>query len=89
MPEPVIYLGAAEVAALFGVQPDTIGTWRRRYPDFPEPDAYTGRPARCEPDDDAAGRVAGWLPSREVELRAWERSRPGRGAGGGRPRKGG
>jgi predicted DNA-binding transcriptional regulator AlpA len=74
MPEPVIYHGAAELAALFGVKPGTIDTWRKRYPDFPEPDAFTGR-------------VAGWLPSREAEMRAWRASRPGRGAGGGRPRR--
>jgi hypothetical protein len=71
---PVRYDSATDIAALFGVQPGTVETWRSRYPDFPEPDAYIGR-------------VAGWLPSREAELRAWEASRPGRGAGGGRPRR--
>lgn len=74
MPEPVRYNSAADLAALFGVKPGTIETWRARHPDFPEPDAYVGR-------------YAGWLPSREAEMRAWQASRPGRGAGGGRPRK--
>jgi hypothetical protein len=73
MPEPIRYNSAADLAALFGVKPGTIETWRSRHKDFPEPDAYVGR-------------YAGWLPSREAELRAWEASRPGRGAGGGRPR---
>lgn len=72
--EPTRYLGAAEVAELFGVKPGTVETWRGRYPDFPAPDAYIGR-------------VAGWLPSRMAELRKWEASRPGQGAGGGRPVK--
>jgi hypothetical protein len=71
--QPIQYNSAADLAALFGVQPGTIETWRSRYADFPQPDAYVGR-------------YAGWLPSREVELRAWEANRPGRGAGGGRPR---
>jgi hypothetical protein len=79
MPDPIRYHSAADLAALFGVKPGTIETWRARsrdprYPAFPEPDAYVGR-------------AAGWLPSREAELRAWEASRPGRGAGGGRPRR--
>jgi len=74
MPEPVRYNSAADLAALFGVQPGTVETWRQRYANFPEPSAYIGR-------------VAGWLSSREAELRAWEASRPGRGAGGGRPRR--
>ena len=74
MPEPTQYNSAADLAALFGVKPGTIETWRVRYDDFPPPDAYVGG-------------YAGWLPSREIELRAWEANRPGRGAGGGRPRK--
>jgi len=75
MPDPIRYNSAADIAALFGVLPGTVETWRARYPDFPQPDAYVGR-------------YAGWLPGREPELKAWEASRPGRGAGGGRPRKG-
>jgi hypothetical protein len=72
MPEPVHYDSAADIAALFGVKPGTVETWRARYAGFPVPDAYVGR-------------FAGWLPSRQEEIRAWEASRPGRGAGGGRP----
>lgn len=74
MTEPLRYDSAADLAALFGVQPGTVEKWRRRYPDFPAPDAYVGP-------------FAGWLPSRHPELRAWEKARPGKGAGGGRPRK--
>lgn len=46
----------------------------RRYrtqSDFPEPDAYLGQ-------------SPGWLPE---TLTAWMDARPGRGVGGGRPRK--
>lgn len=71
---PTRYLSAADIAALFGVEPGTVEKWRQRYPDFPQPDAYTG----------IARPIAGWAPGREKELRAWEASRPGRGAGGGR-----
>ena len=74
MSQSIRYNSAADLAALFGVKPGTIETWRVRYDDFPPPDAYVGG-------------YAGWLPSREIELRAWEANRPGRGAGGGRPRK--
>ena len=74
MSGPIRYHSAADLAALFGVKPGTIETWRSRHKDFPAPDAYVGR-------------YAGWLPFREAELRAWAASRPGRGAGGGRPRK--
>jgi hypothetical protein len=87
--EPVQYWGVTEIGALFGVKGHTVDVWIRRYgpdrtpeetakaPTFPAPDAIFGvtRP------------LAGWLPSREAELREWYASRPGQGAGGGRPRK--
>lgn len=62
------YLGAADVAAWFGVDARTVTKWRARYPEFPTPDAMTG------------GRVPGWLPERETQIRQWEAQRPGRGA---------
>ncbi|MDL4812794.1 helix-turn-helix domain-containing protein [Actinomadura opuntiae] len=77
MPGPTQYMSAADIADLFGVNPGTVEKWRQRYDTFPEPDAVTG-----------IGRpIAGWLPSREDELRAWHAFRPGQGAGGGRPRR--
>lgn len=78
MPEPIRYNSTADLAVLFGVQQDTIDKWRSRYrgtpTPFPEPDAYIGP-------------FAGYLPEREAELLAWRKSLPGRGAGGGRPRR--
>lgn len=70
----ISYLGTSDIAEWFGVDRATIVQWRRRYPDFPAPDA-------------AISSTAGWLPQRKAEIVAWEASRPGRGAGGGRPRK--
>lgn len=74
--ESVRYMSAADVAALFGVAAGTVEKWRQRYDDFPQPDAIVGvnhgRP------------IAGWLPGRAADFRAWESRRPGRGAGGGR-----
>ncbi|MEB3367436.1 hypothetical protein [Saccharopolyspora mangrovi] len=68
------YLGSADIAGWFGVQTHTVNAWRRRYEDFPEPDALIGD-------------TPGWLPEREAEIRQWESNRPGQGAFGGRPRK--
>jgi hypothetical protein len=67
------YLTQADLARELGVARHAIGVWRHRYPDFPEP-------------DETIGRSSGWLPSRVDEIRAWMASRPGQGAGGGRPR---
>jgi hypothetical protein len=61
------YLGTSDIAAWFNVDQRTVTKWRERYPDFPAPDALVG------------GRVPGWLPKREKEIRQWEASRPGRG----------
>jgi hypothetical protein len=79
MPGPIQYMSAADIAALFDVNPGTVEKWRQRYDDFPVPDAVIGI---------GHGRpILGWLPGREDGLRAWYASRPGQGAGGGRPRK--
>lgn len=71
------YLDANGVGEWLGVSGTQIARWRSRYQHTlpcPEPDAMTGR-------------TPGWLPERESEWRAWEASRPGQGAGGGRPPK--
>lgn len=74
---PREYLDMAGVGAWFGVPGTTVSQWRYRYREthpIPEPDVIVGR-------------IPGWDPSREQEWRQWEAGRPGRGAGGGRPRK--
>lgn len=73
------YLSMAEVGALLGVGRSAVSKWRERYgPDsghpFPAPDVMVG---------DAPG----WDPQREAEIREWRAGLPGRGAGGGRPRR--
>ncbi|MGC7096770.1 hypothetical protein ACPZ19_19015 [Amycolatopsis lurida] len=71
------YVDMVEIGNWFDVSHRTVATWRTRYADshpFPEPDAIIGR-------------TPGWAREREGEIRAWERSRPGPGVGGGRPRK--
>jgi hypothetical protein len=78
--QPVRYVGVAGVARWFGVKPGTISTWMRRYPGWPQPDAEIA-PGRHDVPD------RGWLPEREAEWRIWRATFPGRGAGGGRPRK--
>ncbi|GAA4554270.1 hypothetical protein [Amycolatopsis samaneae] len=74
------YLDMGEIATWFGVAPNTVASWRTRYLDthpFPEPDVLVGR----NPGN------PGWAASRKDEIEAWEKARPGQGAGGGRPRK--
>ena len=89
MGEPIRYDGTAEVAVLFGVQPGTVDTWLGRYGPDREPEEIAKAPVIPQPDA-YIGRVAGYLPDRDWagEFRAWRASLPGRGAGGGRPRKG-
>lgn len=75
---PVRYLGVPGLAKELGVSRDTIYKWRARYPvgathEFPIPDVEV---------DDAPG----WRLERLDEIKQWQDSRPGQGAGGG-PRK--
>ena len=65
------YLDVADIARMLGVKPESVSQYRWRDPSFPEPDITL------------SGR-SGW---REAKIRAWIASRPGRGAGGGRPRR--
>jgi hypothetical protein len=83
------YWSVADIGELFGLTGHSVDRWRRRFgPDrtdaeiakvasFPEPDVFIG----------ATRPNAGWDPAREAEIRAWKAQMPGRGAGGGRPRK--
>ena len=64
-------LDMAGVAAYMGKRYATVQGWRRDDPSFPVPDVMLGQ-------------SAGWWPS---TIDAWQAARPGRGAGGGRPRK--
>ena len=78
--EPPKYLSIVEVAQRLGLGEKTIRNYhqaaarhrREKTPkpgDFPEP-------------DDVRGRSPGWLPE---TVDTWLASRPGQGAGGGRP----
>lgn len=72
------FLGMKDVGAWFGVPGTTVAKWIKRYADdhpCPTPNVMVGE------------RTPGWLPDREDEWREWEEGRPGRGAGGGRPRR--
>jgi hypothetical protein len=69
------YLSQADLARELGVARNTVTVWRARYPDFPVPDV-------------TIGRAPGWLRARLPEIRTWMGTRPGQGAGGGRPRTG-
>ncbi|MDL4812755.1 hypothetical protein [Actinomadura opuntiae] len=75
---PVQYLDMVGVGKWFDVPGPTVAKWRRRYASShptPVPDVMVG------------DRNPGWAEDREPEWRAWYESRPGRGAGGGRPPK--
>lgn len=78
--ETLRYLSRADVGRLFGVSGDAVRKWQQRYASG---EKYRPFPA---PDLEVAGRPL-WSPRREPELWAWYRDKPGRGAGGGRPRK--
>lgn len=75
------YLSRGDIGRWFGVGGETVRKWQERhgaggdggYRPFPHPDVLLDR-------------SPGWSPHREAEIRAWYKGRPGRGAGGGRPR---
>jgi hypothetical protein len=74
-------LDRAAVAAILDVKPKTISQYlvessgEGRYASHPFPTP-----------DGTIGRGPYWHRERETEIRAWADARPGRGAGGGRPR---
>jgi hypothetical protein len=74
--------GVGTVAEWLGLTPAALAKAMQRHPGYPQPDATIapGRGRNGKPDE-------GWLPSRQREWEAWKASLPGRGAGGGRPRK--
>ncbi|MFJ9558059.1 hypothetical protein ACIRPH_30000 [Nocardiopsis sp. NPDC101807] len=77
---PRRHLGVADVARELGVPTGTVTKWIARYPydighhPVPTPDARIGD-------------VLGWRENRIDEWRTWRAGMPGRGAGGGRPKK--
>jgi hypothetical protein len=76
-------VGISVIAGWFGVTRPAVAHWMERHPNFPAPDVRIRQPSA-----NPTGQVSfvyGWRPEREVEIREWERSRPGQGAGGGRP----
>lgn len=83
MPEPITPLrcaGIAGVAAWLHLSPAALAKAMDRHPGWPAPDTEItpgrgGHPER------------GWVDERRGEWEKWKASLPGRGAGGGRPRK--
>ena len=68
----IVLLDLHGVAERLGLGYATVRRYRSQDATFPEPDA-------------TLGQSPGWLPE---TIDAWQAARPGRGAGGGRPRKG-
>lgn len=75
-------LDRTAVAALIGVKPKSVSQYlveskppgRYAKHPFPMPDGYIGR-------------GPWWRVERTAEIKEWAANRPGRGAGGGRPRR--
>ena len=68
---PIPLLDLGGVAERLGLSYATVRRYRSQDESFPEPDALLGQ-------------SPGWLPE---TVDRWQASRPGRGVGGGRPRK--
>lgn len=62
------YLSTVDIAGWFGVTSQAVNNWLTRHRDFPAADAVTGKNVK--------GRMYGWLPEREAEIRAWHANRP-------------
>lgn len=78
-----------DVAALLGVKSRTVTQWMVRSLSTPGPDGkarlYAADPFPAP--NEYIGKSPVWLAERRAELEAWKARRPGRGVGGGRPRK--
>lgn len=77
------YLGREDIGRWFGVSGDAVRKWQERYGQDGGGGGYRPFPA----PDVILGGTPGWSPHRETEIHAWHAAKPGRGAGGGRPRK--
>ncbi|MEE2041272.1 hypothetical protein Q8791_29010 [Nocardiopsis sp. CT-R113] len=73
------YAGTADVARALEVRTQTVTNWLNRYP------PTSSHP--CPAPDVIVGDVLGWEEKRLPEWVTWRAGMPGRGAGGGRPRK--
>lgn len=73
------YMGVGSIAARYGVSRSAVSKWRDRYP--------PGSPHPFPRPDVEIDGVPGWAPDRLGEIDAWRDGLPGRGAGGGRPRR--
>lgn len=69
------YLGVADIAKSFGVEPATVTKWMNRYDDWPVPDVQITPGRGGVPD-------RGWALQRLTEWQAWKKSLPGQGAAG-------
>jgi len=82
-----------EVAAELGVKPRTITQWMVRSLSTPDPKSRRPDNRRLYADHPfpAPARYAGkspeWERSKLPEIKTWYVTRPGQGAGGGRPKK--
>lgn len=76
------YLGVVGLADKLGVTRHAVDKWLDRYP----PDEKDGAHPFPAPDVEIDG-VPGWAEDRLDEIRQWRAGMPGRGAGGGRPRR--
>lgn len=66
------YLSITDIAAWFGVTNSAVKQWIRRHGDFPAADVVVGQVEK--------GRMYGWLPEREDEIKAWHANRPPQGS---------
>ena len=82
------YLSLREIAELVGVEYRTIRNYHqmaeRRRRESASSGADVTRPGDFPKPDDTFSRTPVWKVS---TIRAWEKRRPGRGVGGGRPSK--
>ena len=78
-PQVPRYLGTRDVARVLGVDGRTVSQWLTRYP--------AGSAHPCPAPDVAVGDALGWAEGRLPEWETWRAGMPGRGAGGGRPRR--
>jgi predicted DNA-binding transcriptional regulator AlpA len=74
------YLTTADVAALLGVNVQTVRAYRVR---SREGGTYAANP--FPKPDEIIGQSPVWLPERADEIKQWAASRVGRGVGGGTP----
>ena len=78
-------VGLSVVADWLGMELNALQVGMKRHPDYPPP-SVTISPGRR---DNLNRADWGWLPATRDAWKAWRAAWPGRGAGGGRPPRGG